>query len=197
MSEPVSDPVSDTVTVKPSRTTLLFVTAAAVVIVVGGIKAANHIVAPVMLSLSLVIVVHPLRARFERHMPRWAASVIVLITTVMLILSLAIAVAVSLGQLAKLIPTYATEMNDYVADIGEGLKNLGVGSDQSDAMVNSADVGRLVDLATSILASVLDTLTSLFFIVTLLAFLAFDSAKTERLAEGARRHRPYLVDAMF
>jgi len=145
------------------------------------------IVAPVMLSLSLVIVVHPLRARFERHMPRWAASVIVLITTVMLILSLAIAVAVSLGQLAKLIPTYATEMNGYVADIGEGLKNLGVGSDQSDSMVNSADVGKLVDLVTSILANVLDTLTSLFFIVTLLAFLAFDSAKTERLAEGARR----------
>ena len=180
----------------PSRTTLLFVTAAAVVIVVGGIKAANHIVAPVMLSVALVIVVHPLRARFERHMPRWAASIIVLIMTVMLILSLAIAVAVSLGQLAKLIPTYATEMNGYVADVGEGLKNLGVGSDQSDSMVNSADVGKLVDLVTSILASVLDTLTSLFFIVTLLAFLAFDSAKTERLAEGARRHRPYLVDAM-
>ena len=176
MSEPVSGTVSDTLTVRPSRTTLLFVTAAAVVIVVGGIKAANHIVAPVMLSLSLVIVVHPLRARFERHMPRWAASVIVLITTVMLILSLAIAVAVSLGQLAKLIPTYATEMNGYVADIGEGLKNLGVGSDQSDSMVNSADVGKLVDLVTSILSSVLDTLTSLFFIVTLLAFLAFDSA---------------------
>ena len=58
----MSEPVSDTVTVRPSRTTLLFVTAAAVVIVVGGIKAANHIVAPVMLSLSLVIVVHPLRA---------------------------------------------------------------------------------------------------------------------------------------
>ena len=192
----MSEPVSDTLTVRPTRTTLLFVTAAAVVIVVGGIKAANHIVAPVMLSLSLVIVVHPLRARFERHMPRWAASIIVLITTVMLILSLAIAVAVSLGQLAKLIPTYATEMNGYVADVGEGLKNLGVGSDQSDSMVNSADVGRLVDLVTSILSSVLDTLTSLFFIVTLLAFLAFDSAKTERLAEGARRHRPYLVDAM-
>ena len=42
----------------------------------------------------------------------------------------------------------------------------------------------------------LDAAPSLFFIVTLLAFLAFDSAKTERLAEGARRHRPYLVDAM-
>ena len=110
----MSEPVSDTLTVRPSRTTLLFVTAAAVVIVVGGIKAANHIVAPVMLSLSLVIVVHPLRARFERHMPRWAASIIVLLMTVMLILSLAIAVAVSLGQLAKLIPTYATEMNQYV-----------------------------------------------------------------------------------
>jgi predicted PurR-regulated permease PerM len=192
----VTERVSDRVSVAPSRTTLLFVTAAAVVIVIGGIKAANHIVAPVMLSLSLVIVVHPLRARLERHMPRWAASIVVLVTTVMLILSLAIAVAVSLGQLAKLVPTYATEMNGYVDDIGDALKKAGVGSDQSDAMVSSADVGKLVDLVTSILSSVLGVLTSLFFIVTLLAFLAFDSAKTERLAAGARRHRPYLVDAL-
>ena len=98
------------------------VSAAAFVIVVGGIKAANHIVAPVMLSLALVIVFHPLRARLERHMPSWAASIIVLVMTVMLILSLAIAVAVSLGQLAKLIPTYASEMNGYVADVGDGLE---------------------------------------------------------------------------
>ena len=193
----MSEPVSDTVTVRPSRTTLLFVTAAAVVIVVGGIKAANHIVAPVMLSLSLVIVVHPLRARLERHMPRWAASVIVLVTTVLLILSLAVAVAVSIGQLAKLIPTYASEMNGYVADIGEGLKDLGVGCgpERRDGQLRRRRTSWSTWRRRSSRASWTCS-SSLFFIVTLLAFLAFDSAKTERLAEGARRHRPYLVDAM-
>ena len=115
----------------------------------------------------------------------------------MLILSLAIAVAVSIGQLAKLIPTYATEMNGYVADIGDGLTNLGVGSDQSDAMVSSADVGQAgrpgdVDPRRACLDTA-DRACSSSSRCWL--FLAFDSAKTARLADGARRHRPYLVDA--
>src|SRR4029453_18355781 len=63
-------------------------------------------------------------------------------------------------------------------------------------MVGSADAERLVSLATSILANVLELLSNLFFIVTLLAFLAFDAARVSRLAAGARVHRPYLVDAM-
>jgi predicted PurR-regulated permease PerM len=39
-------------------------------------------------------------------------------------------------------------------------------------------------------------LTSLFFIITLIVFLAFDSARVARLAEGARAVRPHLVDAL-
>ena len=192
----MTEPLTPTGTTIPSRTTRLFVTAAAVVIVVAGIKAANHIVAPVVLALSLTIVVYPLRARLERHMPAWGASIIVLVVAVLILLSLALAVVLAVGQLAKLVPTYAPELNGYVADIGDGLTNMGVGSAQSDAMVGSVDAERLVSLATSILASVLGLLSSLFFIITLLAFLAFDAAKVSRLAAGARVYRPYLVDAM-
>ena len=66
----------------PSRTTGLLVAGAAVVIVIGGIKAANHIVTPVLVSLALTIVFYPLRGRLERRMPRWVASVIVLLAAV-------------------------------------------------------------------------------------------------------------------
>ena len=192
MTQPVTQPA----TVTPSRTTLLFVTSAAVVIVVAGIRAANDIVAPVMLALSLTIVFYPLRARLERRMPGWGASIVVLVAAVLLIIGMALAVVLSIGQLAKLVPTYASELNGYVADVGSGLTDMGVGSEQSDAMVDAADSERLVDLATSILSSVLSLLSSLFFLATLLAFLAFDAAKVERLADGARRHRPHLVDAL-
>jgi predicted PurR-regulated permease PerM len=55
----------------------------------------------------------------------------------------------------------------------------------------------LVDVATSVLGSIASTLTSLFFIITLIVFLAFDSARVARLADGARAHRPHLVDALI
>ena len=39
-----------------------------------------------MLALSLTIVFHPLRARLERRMPSWAASLVVLVAAYVLIL---------------------------------------------------------------------------------------------------------------
>ena len=74
---------------------------------------------------------------------------------------------------------------------------MGVGEDQSDAVASAADPQRLIDLATSVLVEhPVDVLSSLFIIITLLVFLAFDSAKVARLADGARAHRPHLVDAL-
>jgi predicted PurR-regulated permease PerM len=88
-------------------------------------------------------------------------------------------------------------MDDVVGDIGRWLHDLGVGSDQADAVKESLDIGKMVTLATEILGGMLGILSNLFFIVTLLLFLAFDGANTQRLAEGARRHRSNGVDAMI
>ena len=54
----------------------------------------------------------------------------------------------------------------------------------------------VVDLATSVLSNVLSVLSDLFFLITLLLFLAFDSAQVSRLLQNARTHRPHLVDAL-
>jgi AI-2 transport protein TqsA len=188
--------VTPTATGTPSRTTSLLITSAAIVIVVAGIKAANHIVAPVMLALALTIVFYPLRARLERRMPGWVASVILLLAAIVLLLAMALAIVVSIGRLAQLLPTYASDLDGIVADIGGGLTDMGVGTEQSDAMVDAADPDQLTDLATAILSSILGLLSNLFFLVTLLVFLAFDSSTVGRLAEGARRHRPDMVDAL-
>ena len=180
-----------------SRTTSLLITSAAIVIVVAGIKAANHIVAPVMLALALTIVFYPLRARLERRMPGWVASVILMLAAIVLLLVMALAIVVSIGRLAQLVPTYASDLDDIVADIGGGLTSMGVGTEQSDAMVAAANPDRLTGLATSILSSILGLLSNLFFLVTLLVFLAFDSSTAGRLAEGARSYRPDMVDALI
>lgn len=180
----------------PTRTTALLVTGAALVIVIAGVRAASSIIAPTMLALALVIAFHPLRAMLERRAPRWVASVVVLLAAVSMLLALALALIVSIGQLGKLIPSYTGELDDIVAKVGSGLSDMGVGSQQINGMLSAADPGRLVGLATTILSGVLSLLSSLFFIVTLLIFLAFDSAKTSRLADGARVYRPQLIDAL-
>ena len=181
---------------KQSRTTILLIGAAAIVIVIAGLRSAAGIVGPVVLALSITIVFHPLRARLERRLPVWAASVVVLLAAYTLIVLMTLAMLVSVGQLAALVPTYAPQINDLVSGAGDWLAARGVGSAQVDAVAGAMDVGRVVDAATSILSDVLSILTDLFFIITLLLFLAFDSAQVSRLLQNVRPHRPYLVDAL-
>jgi len=179
-----------------SRTITLLVGAAALVIIIAGLKSTSHIVGPLMLALALTIVFHPLRLRLERRLPVWAASIVVLIAAYLLILGLTLALLVAVGRLAVLIPSYASESTDFAAGISDWLSSLGVGAAQAEAMVEGFDIGKIVDVATSVLSSSLSVLSNLFFIVTLLLFLAFDAAHVSRLAEGAREHHQNLVDAL-
>jgi AI-2 transport protein TqsA len=179
-----------------SRTSRLLLTAAAAVVVVAGLRAASDIVGPLVLAVALTIVFHPLRIRLERRLPSWAASVAVLVCAYVLILLLIVSLIVAIGRLAVLIPSYADELNGYVDDVGDWLAKAGVGSDQVAAATEAADAGRLAGLATDVLSSSLAILSNLFFLVALLLFLAFDSAKVSELAAGAREEHPGFVDAM-
>jgi AI-2 transport protein TqsA len=179
-----------------SRTTSLLVSAAAIVILMAGIKATAEIVGPVMLALALTIVFHPLRERLQRRMPAWAASLVVLFSAYLLIVLMTLALIVSVGQLAALVPEYAPQVQAIVRDIGDWLAARGVETEQVDAVAGALDVGQIVDVATSLLSSILSVLTDLFFIITLLLFLAFDSAHVTRLATAARRSRPNMIDAL-
>ncbi|MGD9959931.1 AI-2E family transporter [Nocardioides sp.] len=178
------------------RTTTLLVGVAALFFIIAGLRSASGIVGPGMLALALTIVFHPLRAALDRRMPPWAASVVVLVAAYVLIVLMTLALVVSVGRLAVLVPSYAPQINDLVTDIGHWLADRGVGTDQVDAVVGAMDVGKVVDVATALLGSILSIFTNLFFIITLLLFLAFDAAHVSRLAAGARAHRPELVDAL-
>ena len=179
-----------------SRTLRLLVGAAALVIVVGGIRASAGIVAPTMVALALTIVFHPIRVYLEGKAPTWVATTIVLLAAYLMLVLFTLALVISAGQLASLVPTYAPEVNSHLDDVGSWLQGRGVDSGQSDTMVAALDPEKLVGVVTSLLSSIADTLGNLFFICMLLIFLAVDSAYVGRLTEIARVHRPHVVDAL-
>jgi AI-2 transport protein TqsA len=179
-----------------TRTSRLLLSGACVVIVVAGLRSASGIVGPVMLALSLTIVFYPLRAALERRLPVWAASVVVVLLAYVLVVGLVLALVVSLGRLAALLPTYAAELDDLAAGLGDRLAGAGVAGQQADAAAQAFDVGKVMDAVTSFMAGMLSVVSNLFFIITLVLFLAFDSAQVSRLAAHARAHDPQLVDAL-
>ncbi len=165
---------------RPFALTLLF-GAAALTIVLGGMHQARGIITPVFLALVITITVHPIRRALERtRLPEWLASVIMLVAAYLLIVVLTLALAVSLAQLATLIPKYSAELSERVAQAGDALGKLGVDQQHIEKMVKSIDPGDLVDVVTELLSGTLGVLSNLLFIFTVLLFMAFDTNGTRR-----------------
>ena len=179
-----------------SRTTTVLITTASVVVIVAGMRAASGLIGPIVLAISLTIVFHPMRRGLQRHMPPWAASIVVMIAAYALILSLILALFVSMARLAVLLPTYTPQINDVIDNVGAWLLDLGVSEQQTQDFFGAIDVGQLVGIATDVLSSMLSLASNIFFLFTLLLFLAFDSVYVDRLAEDAHEQKPHIVDAM-
>ena len=169
---------------------------AAAVVVVAGIKATADLVAPVFLALVLTIVVHPVRGWLERlRLPGWAASAVCIVTVYALLLGLAASVVVATARFATLLPEYRSQFDDLVDSIGDWLAKAGVGQEQIQSVLDSADFGQLASLIEALLGSVVSAASSLLFILTLLIFLTMDASTFPALLERARASRAPVVSA--
>ncbi len=154
---------------------------AALTIALAGVRSVSEIVGPVFMALVITITLHPIRLRLERsRLPEWAASVLMLASAVLLLSVFALALVVSVAQLAALVPEYADQITDGVESAGNTLKDAGVEQEQIDAVVNAFDPGQLIDVVMSVLSGTLGLLTDLFFLITVLLFMAFDTDSTRR-----------------
>jgi predicted PurR-regulated permease PerM len=187
---------ADRLDVASTRTLRLLLGGAAVVVISAGLKVSSGIVAPLVLALTLTIVFHPLRYRLGRHMPDWLASFVLLLAVYLMLLAFVLALVVSLGRLAELLPTYKSQLDERASALGDWLESLGVGADRVEAMGQSVDPTQLAGVAGDLLGSLFGALTNFAFVVTLLFFLVFDGSRMQALMDGARHHRPHLVDAL-
>jgi len=179
------------------RPLLVLVGTAAATITVAGIRGIADLLGTVFLALVLTIAIHPLRGWLQgRGLPAWAATLVMIVTVYALLLAFALALVVATARFAALLPEYKDEMASTVQDVTSQLSRLGVADEQISAISGSFDVGKLVDLAGDVLGGLLGVLSDLFFIVTLLLFLAVDAAWfPSRLADTPRERGP-LVSAL-
>ncbi len=191
-------PVRDAyVRARPFALTILL-GVAAFTIALAGARSIADIIGPVFLALVITITLHPIRIRIERHprIPWWVASILMLIAAYLLLVVLTLALVVSVAQLASLIPQYSAQITDGIANAGNTLRDLGVQQDQINAVVNAVDPGQLVDLAMSVLSGTLGVVSNLFFLITVLLFMAFDTDSMRRSLSIVRDRFPNPVGAL-
>jgi AI-2 transport protein TqsA len=181
----------DAPVVQLPRSLLVLGGTAAATITVAGMRGIAELLGSAFLALVLTIAVHPLRGWLRgRGLPGWLATVAMIVTV------FALALVVATARFAALLPTYKEEMTSTIQHVTSSLSHLGVADEQISAIAGSFDVGKVAAVASDILGGLLGVLSDLFFIVTLLLFLAVDGAWFPgRLAETPRVRDP-LVSAL-
>lgn len=158
------------------RGLIVLLTLAAATVVVGGIREIAGLAGPVFLALVLTIAVHPLRDIVARRgWPRWTGTVVGLLAVYAILIGLTIALVGSLARFATLLPEYQDEFDDLVSGLRSWLDDIGVSQDQTDALIDTFDIGKLVDFTADLIGSLLSVLSSLFFIITLLLFMGLEA----------------------
>ncbi|WP_433158301.1 AI-2E family transporter [Kribbella sp. CA-247076] len=179
------------------RGLVVLVGLAATVIVLAGLRAAAGLVGPIFLALVLTIVVHPVRGRMTRMgLPGWAATLICLVVVYALVLGLTLALVIATARFATLIPQYEEKFDDLVGDVVARLASAGVGDGEIRSLVDAIDFGRLAGFFASLLGGVVEILSSLVFVLTLLLFLTVDAGTFPKLLASADPSRAPLVSGL-
>ncbi|MGO4201401.1 AI-2E family transporter [Rhodococcus sp. TAF43] len=179
------------------RGLIVLLAIAAGVVAVTGMKAFSGVLGPVFLALMLTVGVQPIQ-EWVRHRgwPRWIGMLGALVAVYAILLGLVGALAISVAQLATLLPQYSDDAQQLLDQVEQQLEQHGIGSDQIQNALSGIDFGKAVGYAEALVSGLLGVFSNLFFILALLLFMAFDGMSMhDRLAVVAR-YRPEIAYAI-
>ena len=177
---------------------MILVSAAAGLVVILGLRELAWLAAPILLALVIVVLVHPLHGWLRRRqVPPPVALGALLLVIYGVLVGVALIIAVSLAQLASVLPQYAAQTSELLRSVADWLAQFGIGREQARGLLSGADLNRLAGLLTDALGAVAGFGANLLFLLSLLLFLGIESTGiTQRLA--AMQHtRPRAAEALY
>jgi AI-2 transport protein TqsA len=179
------------------RGLIVVLAAAGLLVSVLALRQFAAILAPVLLALILVMGAHPLTGFLRRRgAPMWLAVTVTLVTLIVVILGLAAALALSVAQLAALLPAYQADFDALVNELRAWLGSVGVGRDQILAALGAIDFGTVVALAVGLLVGLLDVFSNMLFLIFVVVFMGVDAVGFSSRLARVRRERPGVVGAL-
>lgn len=179
------------------RGLIVLLALAAMVVVVGGLRAFAQILGPVFLALMLTVAVHPLMTRLRRRgAPTWLAVTVTLLTVFVIVLGLAALLALSVARLATLLPQYQDRFAALVHDAVAWLGGLGIGTDQVKNVLTKVDFGAVAGWLGGLVAGLAGAFSNLVFILAVLLFMGLDAAGFPARLDAAARSRGDVAAAL-
>lgn len=161
---------------------------AAAIAVLGGLRAASSVVAPIVLALVIAVGVYPVQQTLDRHLPRWAAAVITIVVTYLGISLFVLALTISAVQFGEILPNYRDEADQLTRDTLRYVQGFGISDDDLAQALAGVDAGSVLGLVSVLVEALAETLGSLVFVLVLLFFLLVDaSTMPQRMAAVSDR----------
>ena len=179
------------------RGLIVVLAATGILVSVLALRQFAEIIGPVLLALVLVVGVHPLTGFLRRRgAPMWLAATTTLLTLVLVIFGLAASLALSVAQLAALIPTYQDSFTALVNDLRAWLGSFGVGPDQLQAALSQINFADVAAVVADLLAGMAAVFSNMLFLLFVVAFMAIDATGFSRRLARAKRQRAEVVGAL-
>ena len=162
----------------------ILLTAASIVILADGIKAASGIITPILAAAFIaMIAILPLTVlQLKLRMPRWLALVVVLGFTIGSTLGIGYYLGQSARTLGPALPQYETRLNELILDALNTAKARGVDLD-IDRIMASLHGWKIADFAEIIFVALAAVLQNFFFVLLVSAFIIAEaSALPDKMA---------------
>ena len=164
---------------------------AALVVVVAGMRAAQPIIVPFLLSVFIAVISAPPLLWLEEHrLPRPLAMLIVIAGIIAVVFGLTAVAGPSIGAFTRDIPTYQAKLNTQLDTLLTWLGDMGVNATR-DGLSDFADPGAVIGLAGDLFNSFGGLLANAFLIFLTVVFILFEASslpeKVERISGDPER----------
>ena len=162
--------------VEHSPSARLLVLSAALIILVAGMRAAESLLVPFLLSVFIAVICGPLLFWMQRRgVPLVVAMLLVIAFVVVLAMLIAVLVGSSVDDFSRNIPHYQARLNSQISGLTNWLAGMGVPL-PSDLLANQFDPGKVMKLVASMLKGLTGVLTNTFLILLTVVFILMEAA---------------------
>jgi AI-2 transport protein TqsA len=180
------------------RATIALVALAALTITAIGMSGIKGILAPVLLTLVLVICANPVRTYLEsKGVPQGVATVSVIIVVFGLLAGFTLLVIVAFAQFVAMLPDYAGQLEQFGARLEGWLSALGFTQQQIAAAAGTVITpSQAAATVWGALGGVASLVTSGVIIFTMMILMSADASYLPTVMHQLGESRPHLVTAM-
>ena len=160
-----------------SSTAAVMLTLAATVVVLAGVRAAQPIMVPFLLSVFIAVISAPALLWLEEHgLPRAVAMLAVVAGIIVMALGMTVLVGTSIRDFTGNLPVYKQRLNDqFGASVMEFLRDRGLEVNRADVL-GVLDPGAAIQVAGDIFNSFGSVLANAFLIFMTVVFILFETA---------------------